>query len=128
MTRWILAALSLCCTCLSAHAEGLYSRHYISCMDSSGDATTEMHDCLVDEHARQDARLNDAYRNLTAHVTGDRRKALLAAQRLWIQYRDANCKVYAYPDGGVAAEIHEASCRLEMTVQRANELENLFSA
>ncbi|WP_152486817.1 lysozyme inhibitor LprI family protein [Halopseudomonas pelagia] len=79
-------------------------------------------------HCRQDIRLNEAYRTLTGNLTGNRKKELLAAQRLWIRYRDANCKVYAYPDGGTASAVHAASCELEMTAQRAKELENLFIA
>lgn len=128
MKNWTLAALALSCISLSARAEeSLYSQRYTSCMDGSGGVTARMHDCIVDEHARQDARLNDAYGNLAAQLTGDRKEALLAAQQLWIRYRDANCRVYAYPDGGTAAMIHEAACGLEMTTRRAKELEDLFS-
>ncbi|MCD9031772.1 lysozyme inhibitor LprI family protein [Luteimonas sp. Y-2-2-4F] len=128
MTKWTLVALSLSCISLSARAEeSLYSQRYISCMGSSGGVTSQMLDCIVEEHSRQDARLDEAYRDLAGNLVGDRKEALLAAQRLWVRYRDANCEVYAYPDGGTAAAIHEASCGLEMTARRAKELENLFS-
>ena len=47
------------------------------------------------------------------------------AQRLWLQYRDANCQFYADPDGGTAAGVAAADCVLQMTAGRARELAGL---
>lgn len=125
MTKVTVATIALVLLSFSAQAEDkLYSQRYSSCMDNSGGVTVEMHNCIGDEHASQDARLNQAYKKLTSQLSADRKKELLAAQRLWIQYRDANCKFYADPDGGTMATINAASCGLEMTAQRAKELEN----
>lgn len=126
MIRVGIAALVLASISLPAGADdNLYSQGYGSCMEASGGVTVEMLDCIAAEHSRQDARLNRAYRALTAQLGADRRKELLAAQRLWIQYRDANCRFYADPDGGTIASINAASCGLEMTARRATELELL---
>ncbi len=126
MTKITIASLIFVSISFSAHAEdNHYSPRYNSCIDDSGGVTVEMHNCIGEEHSRQDARLNKAYKNLTAQLSADRKKELLAAQRLWIQYRDANCKFYADPDGGTIATINASSCGLEMTAKRAKELENL---
>lgn len=122
------AVLGLLFICLSfsVHAgDNLYGQSYRTCMDRSDGVTAEIHDCIGEEHARQDARLNKAYRSLVAQLSADRKKELLAAQRLWIQYRDANCQFYADPDAGTLAAIGAASCGLEMTTRRASELEAL---
>ncbi|WP_341645228.1 lysozyme inhibitor LprI family protein [Thauera sp. SDU_THAU2] len=126
MTKIALAA-SLVCLCISAHAsDDLYSPAYAQCMDTSGGVTAAMHDCIGEEHARQDARLNAAYKKLTALLPAERKNELRAVQRLWIQYRDANCRFYADPDGGTLATLRAGLCGLEMTAQRAKELELLM--
>ncbi len=126
MTKAISTTLALFYFCFSAHAgEALYDRTYGTCMDNSGGVTVEMHDCIGNEHARQDARLNNAYKNLAAQLSANRKNELLAVQRLWIRYRDANCKFHGDPDGGTMAGINAASCGLEMTARRARELEGL---
>jgi uncharacterized protein YecT (DUF1311 family) len=126
MTKVTIAILVLACLSFSAYAEdNPYSQRYNSCMDNSGGVTVEMHNCIGDEHTRQDSRLNQAYKKLTSQLSASRKKQFLTAQRLWIQYRDANCQFYADPDGGTMATINAASCGLEMTAQRAKELENL---
>lgn len=126
MTKMSIAAITLTIFSFSVHAENnLYSQHFNSCIDHSGGVTVEMLNCIGDEHTKQDAKLNQAYKKLTSQLAADRKKALLAAQRLWIEYRDANCTFYADPDGGTIATLNAASCALEITAQRAKELENL---
>jgi len=50
------------------------------------------------------------------------REQLRVAQRLWIQYRDANCLFYALGEGTIA-RIDAGGCLLEMTKARALDLE-----
>ena len=50
------------------------------------------------------------------------REQLRAAQRLWIQYRDANCLYYALGEGSIA-RVESADCTYRMTKSRAEELE-----
>jgi uncharacterized protein YecT (DUF1311 family) len=45
-----------------------------------------------------------------------------AAQRLWVQYRDANCGFYGTPDGSIR-KVQGAECIRSMTEDRARELE-----
>jgi len=49
---------------------------------------------------------------------------LRAAQRLWIQYRDANCLYYGM-DEGTIARIDAGECMRSMTEACARELEGL---
>lgn len=76
-------------------------------------------------HTRQDQQLNRNYQVLMAELTAERKKQLQTAQRLWIQYRDANCQFYLDPDGGSMATIAAADCSLQMTADRARELKDL---
>jgi uncharacterized protein YecT (DUF1311 family) len=45
-----------------------------------------------------------------------------AAQRLWVQYRDANCGFYGVQDGSIR-QVQAAECIRSMTEDRAHELE-----
>jgi len=65
--------------------------------------------------------LNAAYKALQARIEANQRQTLLAAQRLWVQYRDANCSFYGVPDGSGAGS-RNAYIR-SMTEDRARELE-----
>ena len=49
---------------------------------------------------------------------------LRAAQRLWIQYRDANCLYYGLGEGTIA-RLDAGECMRSMTKARAKELEGL---
>ena len=101
------------------------SASFAECMDKSGGVTAEMHACISAEHTRQDQQLNRNYKALMAELTPERKKQLQTAQRLWLQYRDANCQFYADPDGGTMAGIAAADCVLQMTASRARELADL---
>ncbi len=83
-----------------------------------------MRSCIGEEYLVQDAKLNVAYKKLSAQLTVGRKQQLVAAQRLWIRYRDANCEFYADPDGGTVTTINAAICELDETARRARELEN----
>ncbi len=108
-----------------ASAEDFYSDGFSTCIGKSGGVTANMLNCIGEELATQDARLHSAYKKLAAGLTAERRRELVAVQRFWIQYRDANCKYYADPDGGTAATLASTECVLRETTERANEMEIL---
>lgn len=125
-TAALLAASSLLAVPAAAQpAAPQLSASYAACMDQSGGVTVEIHACISAEHARQDQQLNRDYKALMAELTPARKKQLQTAQRLWLQYRDANCQFYADPDGGTAAGVAAADCVLQMTASRAQELADL---
>jgi uncharacterized protein YecT (DUF1311 family) len=69
-----------------------------------------------------DQRLNAAYKALQARIEANQRQPLLAAQRLWVQYRDAKCASYGTRDGSIR-QVQAAECIRSMTEDRARELE-----
>jgi uncharacterized protein YecT (DUF1311 family) len=85
--------------------------------------TVELVNCLVKARNAADAKLNAAYRNVREQLSAEDVKRLVAAQRLWIQYRDANCTaerdLYA---GGTAAPPAHLACLEAMTRARTKEL------
>ena len=81
-----------------------------------------MINCILAETVRQDARLNENYKNLLSKLAAERKSALIEAQRAWIKFRDTNCGFYADPEGGSAARMAANECILNATAQRATEL------
>ena len=104
-------------------ADGLLSRQYGACMDRFSSSTNDMVRCIAGETKRQDTRLNEAYQAAMALQAPERKKQLQAAQRLWIQFRDANCGFYMDPQGGTLARLSANDCLMTSTAQRAKELE-----
>lgn len=94
--------------------------------DKSCDGSTyQMVECLKAKTAQWDKRMNAAYQQALKDAAGDKqRDQLRAAQRLWIQYRDANCLYYDLGEGTIA-RLDAGECMRSMTEVRAKELENL---
>jgi uncharacterized protein YecT (DUF1311 family) len=110
----------------SADDSGL-TKQYFTCMDNSGGVTAYMLNCISTETKIQDARLNKAYKELMAQLSPSRKKQLLDSQRVWLKFRDANCKFYYDPDGdgGGMASVMSTDCFVSTTASRAKELESL---
>ncbi|GIQ78140.1 lysozyme inhibitor LprI family protein [Bradyrhizobium sp. RD5-C2] len=87
--------------------------------------TYQMVECLKAKTAQWDKRMNVAYQQALKDAAGDKqRDQLRTAQRLWIQYRDANCLYYDLGEGTIA-RLDAGECMRSMTEVRAKELENL---
>ncbi len=114
----------LCVVQPSFAEETPLSKQYTACMEKASE-TDAMLACIATETKAQDGRLNAAYKKLGAQLEPDRKKQLQAAQRLWVQYRDANCGFYADPDGGTNALVNSNDCVLQATASRARELDSL---
>ena len=63
-----------------------------------------------------------AYREALKDAQPKQREQLRKAQRLWIQFRDANCLYYDLGDGTIA-RIEAEYCMKDLTKTRAVELE-----
>ena len=88
-------------------------------------STYQMVECLKAKTAQWDKRMNVAYQQALKDAAGDKqREQLRTAQRLWIQYRDANCLYYDLGEGTIA-RLDAGECMRSMTEIRAKELENL---
>jgi uncharacterized protein YecT (DUF1311 family) len=86
--------------------------------------TFEMVECLKGKTAQWDKRITIAYQQAMKDAGPAQRDQLRAAQRLWIQYRDANCLYYGMGEGTIA-RIDAGECMRSMTEARARELEGL---
>ena len=84
--------------------------------------TFEMVECLKGKTAQWDKRMTIAYQQARKDASSAQRDQLRAAQRLWIQYRDANCLYYGMGEGTIA-RIDAGECMRSMTEARARELE-----
>jgi uncharacterized protein YecT (DUF1311 family) len=87
-------------------------------------STFEMVECLKAKTAQWDKRMTIAYQQAMKDAGQQQREQLRAAQRLWIQYRDANCLYYGMGEGTIA-RIDAGECMRNMTEARARELEGL---
>jgi len=87
-------------------------------------STAEMVDCLKAQTAEWDKRMTIAYEKAMKEASPQQHDQLRAAQRLWIQYRDANCLYYGMGEGTIA-RIDAGECMRNMTEARAMELEGL---
>jgi uncharacterized protein YecT (DUF1311 family) len=71
--------------------------------DQSCDGSTyEMVECLRAKTAQWDKRMTIAYQRMLNVGEPKQREQLRVAQRLWIQYRDANCLYYGLGEGTIA--------------------------
>ena len=86
--------------------------------------TFQMVACLKAKTAQWDKRMNIAYQQAIKDAGEKQGEQLRAAQRLWVQYRDANCLYYGLGEGTIA-RIDAGECMRNMTVARAKELEDL---
>lgn len=104
------------------------------CMEANegGGSTVGMGACLDKEHAWWDARLNDAYREISARERADDEEAdaggwnaprklpaLKEMQRAWIKYRDTLCEHEAVQwGGGTGAGPAYLSCLMGETARQ----------
>ena len=86
--------------------------------------TFEMVECLKAKTAQWDTRMTSAYQQALKDAVPQQREQLRAGQRLWIQYRDANCLYYGMGEGTIA-RIDAGECMRNLTEVRARELENV---
>ena len=87
-------------------------------------STYQMVECLKAKTAQWDKRLNAAYQKALEAANDKQRDQLRAAQRLWIQFRDANCLYYGMGEGTIA-RLEAGECMRSMTEARAKELEGI---
>jgi uncharacterized protein YecT (DUF1311 family) len=90
--------------------------------------TAELAHCLSKARDSSDDKLNSLYKSLRKKLDTSDAERLTAAQRLWIQYRDANCsaeqKLY---DGGTASSSAYLACLEAMTRMRTKELQVTYA-
>jgi uncharacterized protein YecT (DUF1311 family) len=101
-----------------------YTPAFDKCLAApDGQSTMGMIECTQKEDDLQDARLNAAYKKAMTGLNARQKAKLLAAQRAWIVFRDAECASYQDEDWGTVSRVLAAGCVLHMTVQRTMDLE-----
>lgn len=129
MKRLVLllaAALLASPAAAKVDVEKEYSATYSQCLktgDAARGVTPAMAGCINAELARQDKRLNTAYAGAMARLPAPAKERLRTAQRAWIKSRDAECS--ANLTGGTIDFIERPSCHLNLTIERAVELERM---
>lgn len=124
MIKHYLAGLALaCCTTLAIAAES--SPAYTRCMEGAS-STLAMGECLKAETQAQDQRLNRVYKQLMGKLAADQQKSLRDVQRKWLVYRDGNCQFHRKASGGTMAQLEGGTCLMDMTRERAAELERVM--
>jgi uncharacterized protein YecT (DUF1311 family) len=112
-----LAAASAAC---AEPASERYGEEYQTCRDGN---THDIVMCLDKLVKSWDARLNAAYKKLLGMTReADRLAALKKSQKLWVQYRDANCGWHDAGEGTIH-RLEAGECMRSMTADRALELE-----
>ena len=86
--------------------------------------TFEMVECLKAQTAQWDKRMTIAYQQALKDAVPAQHDQLRAAQRMWVQYRDANCLYYGLGEGTIA-RLDAGECMRSMTEARAKELEGV---
>ena len=119
MPRTLIAAVSICLLISAANA-GDQGEPEKSCDGN----TFQIVECLKAATAQWDKRMTIAYQKAMKDAGDKQREQLRSAQRLWIQYRDANCLYYGLGEGTIA-RVEAGECMRNMTKARAEELEGI---
>ncbi|MCY1406643.1 Lysozyme inhibitor LprI [compost metagenome] len=125
MTKHYLTGLALAGVLPLAMAQD-YTPAYGQCMDKAS-SPLAMSACIQAETQVQDQRLNRVYKQLMGKLDAGQQKSLRDVQRKWLAYRDGNCQFHVQASGGTLAQLEGGSCMMDMTRERAAELERVLS-
>ena len=113
----------------AASAQSEANKHHATADAICGEANTQMdiNQCLTAAYQTADKELNELYSNIMKKQDPADRDHLQAAQRAWIEYRDANCEAAAarYQGGSIQPSIR-AECLRRNTRARADELRQVY--
>jgi uncharacterized protein YecT (DUF1311 family) len=90
----------------------------------------ELSKCADGDLKILDSALNKAYREIEHRLADspDARNALIAAERAWVHFRDAECKFSASGvEGGSVYSSVVMQCTADLTAKRVAELRNYLS-
>ncbi len=81
--------------------------------------------CSSQELKYQDKLLNKNYKDAMKRLDKGKQDELKKVQRLWVKYRDARCNFQFGLTGGTIDLLMGDGCLVDMTAQRAKELEGI---
>ena len=121
MRRLLLAALALWVASIPVQAQHMNEKD--SPCTGVG-VTADLANCLAKARDSADVKLNAMYKRVRERLEAADAQRLIATQRLWIQYRDANCSAERdLYGGGTASWPAYLACLEAMTRARTRELE-----
>lgn len=95
----------------------------INCINPS--TNIEYKECAARAYQASDKKLNQVYKLILATLKGKEQQRLIAAQSIWIKFRDANCDFELYRNRtGTGYLGFLSNCLERMTKARIDELEN----
>jgi len=97
---------------------------YDACIKETQGHVADQGDCADTEFKYQDERLNEAYKVLTAELSGTDKQAATDAQRAWLAFFPKDCSARSARFGSNDAPANESICRMESTDVRAQQLED----
>ncbi|WP_167358715.1 lysozyme inhibitor LprI family protein [Ectopseudomonas guguanensis] len=85
----------------------------------------EISSCFSTLYKKADQELNDQYSNLSNSLDLENRKNLVAAQRLWVKFRDADCAFYEpRKESDNLVSSGRSICLTRRTLDRLEQLES----
>jgi uncharacterized protein YecT (DUF1311 family) len=104
------------------------SSTYTACLKSANEKTLAVDACMSSELKSQDARLNKVYKSLLDTLKPDAKKALVDAERVWLQSKskDEGFETALYGDTQVA-NAQQLQNNLYRVTARANALEKYLT-
>jgi uncharacterized protein YecT (DUF1311 family) len=121
---WLLLLATFLCSGAIARAQHMNSPG-APCRNVA--VTLAIENCFDKAYRAADSELNQRYSQISKVLQPDDLERLEAAQRLWIQFRDATCTAESdLYSGGTASAPAYAACREELTRQRAAELKTIY--
>ena len=120
--------VKLCCALMLLIASSGLAASPPSDPCNSPRSTLEVNRCAQQEFEAQDRVLNETYQKLLGQLNTEyqqgTRERLMKAQRLWIQFRDADCSAQeSVYDGGTVHTAVLLQCLRDHTAQRISDLD-----
>ncbi|WP_017462225.1 lysozyme inhibitor LprI family protein [Dyella ginsengisoli] len=110
---------------IKRHAPAGITDAFYACVDKAGSDTNAAANCLTDEHARQDKRLNTTYKNLLSKLAPKAKDQLIHAERAWLKFQEANGSLESSVYGGEAVGNLQATENAIFRIcERANALDD----
>ncbi len=119
--RILLVVAAFAALAAPAAADEAYKR----CIDGSDGTNPAWGACGGEWIAREDAKLNAAWKKLYDASEAATKKDLLAEQRAWNAFKEKSCRFYDNGDFGREGQVlHFPACRAEIIAQRTATLDS----
>jgi uncharacterized protein YecT (DUF1311 family) len=95
---------------------------------ASAQSQSELGDAAHRSYQQADAELNRVYQQLAATHDAGYRAGLVASERAWVRFRDAQCDWQTIgTEGGTIRPMLVSNCLRTLTVQRTAELRRMLN-